>query len=203
MKDSNIYVIIFAAGLGITCALLLTAVAEVTETKREANKEAEKQRNIFTALGVPFDIKASAIELGEIYTDNIEEQKDGELEFFAYSPGGTVKALAFSVEGPGLWGPIKGFLALDPQKKKIKGLTFYVQEETPGLGGEIVTDAFRDGFTGKSIYAADGTPGIVIRTGIDGTVQNEVDGITGATMTCDKVQEMLNKAIEKIAGSNK
>jgi len=106
-------------------------------------------------------------------------------------------------ESKGLWDPIKGFLALDPEKKKITGLTFYEQKETPGLGGEIATEAFRNGFIGKSIYAADGTPGIIIRVGADESVQNEIDGITGATMTCDKVQEMLNKAIETIAGSNK
>jgi len=28
--------------------------------------------------------------------------------------------------------------------------------------------------------------------------RNKVDGISGATMTCDKVQEMLNEAIKSI-----
>ncbi|MHC4602689.1 MAG: FMN-binding protein [Planctomycetota bacterium] len=28
--------------------------------------------------------------------------------------------------------------------------------------------------------------------------QNEIDGITSATMTCDKVQAMLNMAIRKV-----
>jgi Na+-transporting NADH:ubiquinone oxidoreductase subunit NqrC len=30
------------------------------------------------------------------------------------------------------------------------------------------------------------------------SVQNEVDGITGATMTCEKVEGMLNGLIERI-----
>ena len=38
--------------------------------------------------------------------------------------------------------------------------------------------------------------GIIIGSGQDGP--NCVDGISGATMTCDKVQEMLNEAIRSI-----
>ena len=54
-----------------------------------------------------------------------------------------------------------------------------------------------DKFKGKSIIGAGGEPGIHIRR--DGAVgRNEVDGITGATMTCDKVQSMLNEVIGRI-----
>ena len=99
--------------------------------------------------------------------------------------------------GPGLWGPIKGFLALDPKITKIQGITFYEQEETPGLGGEIVKPSFRDKFVGLVIRDEAGNPGIIIKNGGEAAV-NKVDGISGATMTCDKVQEMLNEAIKSI-----
>ena len=101
--------------------------------------------------------------------------------------------------GPGLWGPIKGFLALDPKITKIQGITFYEQEETPGLGGEIVSSSFRNKFIGLLIRDETGKPGIIIKSGGESAV-NKVDGISGATMTCDKVQEMLNEAIKSIAG---
>jgi len=86
VKDSNVYVIGFAAGFGIVCALLLTAVAESTEPRREANKNAEKQLNIFPALGVPFDKKASAEELGVIYTENVKQQVEGDLTLRSIRP---------------------------------------------------------------------------------------------------------------------
>jgi Na+-transporting NADH:ubiquinone oxidoreductase subunit C len=86
--------------------------------------------------------------------------------------------------------------------RTIRGLTFYHHEETPGLGGEISADWFREQFVGKKIVDASGKGGIVIRMGGD-LAGNEVDGITGATMTCDKVQEMLNNVITDIIGEDK
>ena len=81
--------------------------------------------------------------------------------------------------------------------KTIRGITFYEQEETPGLGGEITAAWFREQFVGKSIIGADGKPGIIIRRGGE-PAPNKVDAISGATLTCDKVQAMLCEAIESI-----
>ena len=79
----------------------------------------------------------------------------------------------------------------------IAGITFHKQEETPGLGGEIASQEFRGRFKGKRIVSGEGDPGITIKVGSNQD-DNEVDGITGATMTCDKVQKMLNKVIMEI-----
>ena len=203
MKGS-LYTIMYAALLGIFCASLLTAASSFTKPYYEANKEAEKILNILAALKVPFEAGASAIELSEVYEANVKEETKGDMIFYAYSPADRAdETLAVVVEfaGPGLWGPVKGFLALEPDMKTIRGLTFYQQEETPGLGGEIVTEGFRSQFSGKQIVGEDGTPGIVIK-GTGSTAVNQVDAITGATMTCDKVQEMLNITIEKIIAAN-
>ena len=111
-----------------------------------------------------------------------------------------VKAVAVRFAGPGLWGPIKGFLALEPDYKTIRGLTFYEQEETPGLGGDIVTEGFRSRFEGRQIVNAKDQWGIdIIAGGAEQAEVNEVAGISGATMTCDKVQEMINIIIEALA----
>ncbi len=36
-----------------------------------------------------------------------------------------------------MWGMLAGFIALDRDGNTVRGLTFYEQKETPGLGGEI------------------------------------------------------------------
>jgi Na+-transporting NADH:ubiquinone oxidoreductase subunit C len=202
MKGS-LYTVIYAAVLGTTCAFLLTAVAEVTRERAEANKKAEEYRNIFSALNVPFDAEASSEKLEEVYSQNIVEKEFvGEEKLYVYvSPESKddVIATAVKLHGAGLWGPIKGVMALEPDMKTIRGITFYEQEETPGLGGEIATEPFLSQFKAKSIYDAEGKPGIVIKGGKSPNPINEVDGITGATMTCDKVQELINVSINKIA----
>jgi Na+-transporting NADH:ubiquinone oxidoreductase subunit C len=82
--------------------------------------------------------------------------------------------------------------------RTIRGITFYEQEETPGLGGEIDSESFRKQFEGKKIVDETGRAGIVISGGGQKHAVNEVDAITGATMTCEKVEAILNTVIERI-----
>ena len=199
MKN-NIYTLCFAGILGTVCALLLTAVANFTAPYQEANAEAEKNRNILGVLQVPYPSGASSQELVKIYKDNVREEKSGELEMYRYVPpqdSGKNETVAIGFEGPGLWGPVKGFLALERDMRTIRGITFYEQEETPGLGGEIASDWFREQFVGKSIVDEAGSPGIIISSS-EGEAPNKVDAISGATMTCDKIQTMLNEVIKGI-----
>jgi Na+-transporting NADH:ubiquinone oxidoreductase subunit C len=201
----NIYTICFAIVLGLACATLLTAAAEFTRARQAQNKQAEEIRNILAALKVPFDPQANPAGLIKIFDRDIAEQALGQedpLTLYAYKPLGADEIIAVAVRfiGPGLWGPIKGFLALEPDYKTIRGLTFYEQEETPGLGGEITTEDFRSRFEGRQIINAEGQWGIdIIASGAEGTAVNEVAGISGATMTCDKVEEMINDIIETLA----
>ena len=197
MKGS-VYTLFYAAVLGTVCALVLTFAASFTAPYQEANRKAEEVKNILLALNVSVPEKASSEELVEIYKKNVQEQERGDITTYVYTPpGNNDGAIAMRFAGPGLWGPIKGFLALDPKITKIQGITFYEQEETPGLGGEIVKPSFRDKFVGLVIRDEAGNPGIIIKNGGEAAV-NKVDGISGATMTCDKVQEMLNEAIKSI-----
>ncbi len=198
MKGSA-YTIGFAAVLGSTCALLLTAAASFTKPYRDANKEAEEARNILLALNVPGAEEATSKEVLVLRDEKVQEIPRGDITTYSYSPGGAnakPEAVAIRFAGPGLWAPIKGFLAMDPELTMIKGLSFYEQEETPGLGGEIAQDWFLERFADLAIRDADGKPGIIIGSGED--APNRVDGISGATMTCDKVQAMLNEAIKSI-----
>ncbi len=199
MKDS-LHTLLYAVVLGLICATALTAVDRFTADRKEANAKAEKIRNILGVLGVPFNSDASSEELVKIYNDNVSEKPLGELTTYTYrSSGGKsdVEVVAVPFAGPGLWGPIKGFLALDMDKETIVGITFYQQEETPGLGGEIVSPSFRRQFEGKTIRDIKGNPGILIRRG-GAKYPNGVNAMTGATMTCDKVEAMLNIVINRI-----
>ena len=199
MKNS-IYTLFYAGVLGTVCSLLLTAVASFTAPYQQANAEAEKNQNILGVLQVPYPVKSSSQELVKIFEDNVSLEQKGALTMYRYVPpadSGNEETVAVAFEGPGLWGPVRGFLALDKDMRTIRGITFYEQEETPGLGGEIAAGWFREQFVGKSIVDEAGNPGIIISSS-EGEASNKVDAISGATMTCDKVQAMLNEAIKII-----
>lgn len=196
MKDSNVRTLIYAVVMGVVCASLLTGAGRFTAPYREANEKAEEVSNILGVLGIEVAPNASASDLLALFDSKVQTQ-EGAVTMYQYrGDGGSLQATAVPFHGPGVWGPMEGILSLEPDMKTIRGISFYKQEETPGLGGEIGTPQFQDQFKGKSIEGADGSPGIRVRPGASGP--NEVDAITGATMTCDKVEDMLNGVIAKV-----
>ena len=95
--------------------------------------------------------------------------------------------------GAGLWGPIWGYIAVN-EDKTIRGVYFDHESETPGLGAKIKDEpSFRAEFEGKSvIYSEDAPAFSIFKGGATAGVDNAVDAITGATMTCNG----LNAAIQ-------
>ncbi len=202
MKD-DIRTIIFATVLAIICATALTAANQILGERIETNRKAEKIRNILVVLGIKTSEEAKQASAEEIIA-----QKDGyqyvpkggtcPYDVYKYIDGGEVKSIAIPFEGKGLWATIKGFIALDSEYKTISGVSFYQQEETPGLGAEIVLPDFTDRFVGKFIDSGS-KPGIsIIPPGSSTPGDNEIYGISGATLTCDKVEAMLNVKISEI-----
>lgn len=190
----------FAAALGIVCSALLVGAGLFTGPYQRANEKAEQIRNYMAALQVPVPENAGADELIAVFEKNVSRVERGNLDVFEYRPDKTGKPLAVAVAfaGPGVWGPIEGVLALEPDMTTIRGIRFFKQEETPGLGGDIASDAFLNRFKGRKIVSRDGTPGFQIRKAGSVNDQNTVDSITGATMTSDRVEIMLDSLAKKL-----
>ncbi|MEM9822777.1 MAG: FMN-binding protein, partial [Bacteroidota bacterium] len=95
------------------------------------------------------------------------------------------------------WDDIWGNIALKDDLSTIVGAAFDHKGETPGLGAEIKDNpAFPAKFKQKQIYDASGnyTSVDVVKPGIK-TTSHSVDGISGATVTCVGVAEMLDRGI--------
>jgi Na+-transporting NADH:ubiquinone oxidoreductase subunit C len=186
MKGS-LYSLVFAALLGAVCAGLLTAARELTAARRDANAQVERIRHVLAALGVAYEAEGGPEQLVQTYEKNVRTVKRKKVEFHEYvGSDGTVRAVAVLFAGKGLWGPIKGILALEPDRRTVRRITFYEQEETPGLGGEIGTRSFTKQFDGQNIVSPTGEAGLAVQA------------IAGATMTSQRVQEMLNQVARQI-----
>jgi len=114
--------------------------------------------------------------------------------------GEQVEGYAVEMVGKGLWGPISGFLALEPDAKTVMNVSFDPHGETPGLGAEIAQAPFMRQWRGKKIKGDDGlTPIRVVKGSADlacpGRVQHCVDGVSGATITSRGVDDMVEQAI--------
>jgi len=97
------------------------------------------------------------------------------------------------IYGAGLWGPVWGYLALEPDLSTIVGAYFDHGSETPGLGAKIKDDPdFRAQFSGKKIdFATGGRAFDIIKGGAPKGQLNAVDAITGATMTSNGLRDAI------------
>ena len=193
MKDS-VYTVCYAVVVGTLCATLLTGAAQFTAPYREANRRADEMRNILAVLEIPVDPRASAEELTRLFEERVREEAVGPLGVYrrlSDPAKDEAELVAVEVAGPGLWGPIRGFVSLEPDWNTIRGITFHDHQETPGLGAEISGEAFRRQFEGKRLVDDSGEPGLrIVSAGAEGPF--EVDGLSGATITCDRVEDILH-----------
>ena len=105
------------------------------------------------------------------------------------------------VRGNGLWDAIWGYVALNGDLKSIYGVFFDHKGETPGLGANITEPFFKDDFKGEMLYDASGDFKSVEISKSNGDpnnvdkTDNQVDAISGATITGNGVGTMLKKDI--------
>lgn len=123
------------------------------------------------------------------------------LGVYVRKDGSNDGAYAVPANGMGLWGPISGYLALDPGVTEVTGVTFFAPKETPGLGAEIMADGFKDQFVGKKVVDSTGKPTpIQVVKGSAATLCPDnldhcVDGVSGATITCRGVDAMIAQSL--------
>lgn len=104
-----------------------------------------------------------------------------------------VQEIVLPVYGNGLWSMMYAFVALDVDGRTIKGITYYDQGETPGLGGEIENPNWRAQFIGKRVLDDNGQPALrVIKGAAPQGDLYAVDGLSGATLTANGVQHSFN-----------
>ena len=98
-------------------------------------------------------------------------------------------------------GPNWGYVALKNDGNTIAGATFDHKGETPGLGAEISNADFQEQFDGKEIMNNGEFVSIsVIKPGKTVNPENEVDGISGGTITSVGLNDMLADCFKPYVG---
>jgi Na+-transporting NADH:ubiquinone oxidoreductase subunit C len=109
--------------------------------------------------------------------------------------GDRIATIVLPVYGAGLWSTLHGLLAVAPDGRTTRGLIFYEQRETAGLGSEVASPKWLSLWPGKTLIDAEGRPVIeVVKGSVDPDAANahwRVDGLSGATLTGDGVTDLL------------
>ena len=192
--NSNVYTFVYMTIVVIIVAVLLALANQALKPRQDANILLDKQKQILGALKVDF----SQADPAEVYYTLVQDtlRYENGTEVYVANLNGDIKYI-LPLSGKGLWGGIGGYLALDEDKNTIYGVNFNHESETPGLGAKIVDMPFRAQFEGKHIRNAEGqvVSVAVLKAGTRAEGQEQVDAISGATITSTGVSTMLNEEL--------
>jgi Na+-transporting NADH:ubiquinone oxidoreductase subunit C len=153
------------------------------------NEALRLRRAILYAAGVV--VPESGQETDRIYAERVEESKDGDGNIKYYRVKGEsskdVKNIVIVTRGAGLWGEITAAIGYDVSGKTISGIEIIDQNETPGLGGRIGEDWFKQQFRGKHYPISLVGEGAAVGP-------NEIQAITGASYSSKAIQDIVNRA---------
>jgi Na+-transporting NADH:ubiquinone oxidoreductase subunit C len=183
MKD-KILMIVFVLVLGSILTAALVAVNYLTTPLIEKNEEIAAKTSILKALNIPF----APENVEETFSNNVEQRQQNGTTYYVTKE----QTIAFPYSGSGLWGPIEGIIAIQPDFERLKGITISRQEETPGLGSRITEAEYLAQFEGKRFSG-----GLKLVQPGRSSADNEIDSITGATMTTEAFVKILNEDIQE------
>lgn len=129
------------------------------------------------------------VEQPPVGTDTITAEK----VYLGYDAAGEPKGFAILGAEPGFQDVIQLIFGYDPETGQVLGMEVLESKETPGLGDAIMKDqAFIAEFDGVA------TPlvGVKDPTG----AENEVDMITGATISSTAIIDIINHRLEDLDG---
>ena len=226
--NSNRYIFMYSTILVIVVAALLSVAAIFLAPYQKNNKDNEKKINILSAAGISnvnadnvkqlfekhctlmllLDDEGNVIdESGKTFdTDlkqelyNKEQGNPYRLPLFLINTDSNL-AYVIPLQGNGLWGAIWGYIAIAADGNTVLGANFDHASETPGLGGEITTEAFQKQFVGKTIMQGGKFVSIKVQKGgimslPEADRDHAVDAITGGSITSKGVDEMIQNVLQ-------
>lgn len=133
------------------------------------------------SISIPSDLDIAGIKRrAQVAPVYIVRGDDGEIE-----------SIVLPIYGKGLWSTLYGFLALKSDAQTVTGITFYEHAETPGLGGEVDNPKWKAEWPGKTALDNQGIPVLTVTKPGAADQPNEVDGLSGATITSVGVQNTV------------
>lgn len=190
MKNSFFYPIIFMTAVTAIFIAVLAGLNFVTADTISYNQESQLQQKILYIFDIlPEGGTEKNIE--RVFNEHVIQKQWGELKGYALTRGSQETAYAVPINGPGLWGSIIGYIGLNKDYSEIIGIEFVTQSETPGLGGRISEDSYKEQFRGIDISGK--TNNFIISSP---EPNSNVDAIAGATQTSTAVVKLINEDIK-------
>ena len=197
-NDTIWYPTVFMVILALVMTLILAFMEYGTKDRIEMLQSADFNKKLLYAMNIPFEEE----NVDSIVAEHIEARPidfmDASERFFqdryyVYREDSEVIAVAFPVKGKTLWGTVDAIVAMDKDLERMVGIDFVAHSETPGLGGRIDEQWYKEQFrdivlgSGDKIYFA-----------YPPSVSANVEAISGATLTSVSIRDLLNDNVALI-----
>jgi electron transport complex protein RnfG len=181
---------------GALAGVLIVTAHQMTEPRIEAYKAMKLREAVSEVLGAP-DHWDTLYVIDDRLTTSVPagvDERDLEKIFLGYRQDGTRIGFAISGSEPGFQDVVELIFGYDPETKRVLGMKVLTSKETPGLGDKIVSDeSFGKEFQGPR------APLVGVKSGRATGADNEVDMITGATISSRTVIGIINHRLERVA----
>jgi H+/Na+-translocating ferredoxin:NAD+ oxidoreductase subunit G len=169
--------------IGIISGALLSEINSWAAPKIEANRKAETERAIFV-------VQSNATKYNKI------EDVDFEL-YEVFDDNDSSLGYALPYEGNGFQGKIRLIVGINKDLTNLLGLEVLEQVETPGLGTKVTELPFTNQFEELLV-----NPEILSVKGIEPQKPNEIQAITGATISSKAIVRIINDGIKRLRLEN-
>ena len=191
-----------------TMSQILTAAGFATKAELQAAGNTAVLERFAQELDRSFTVGTDGQKVADLEADKVYSPKELKAQNYKIKDGSAAQLPVFifkngitvvPVYGAGLWGPVWGYIAFEPGSNVMKGAYFDHESETAGLGAKIKDDpSFQAEFSGESADFNSANVFDIVKGGApknpDGTsvADNQIDAITGATMTSNGLDAAID-----------
>lgn len=185
---SPLRLVLTLAIAGLISGIAIIGIYETTLPTITANKARELREAVFKVLPGVSLMQALVYRDGELVAVASPE-KDEPVVYGGYDKHKDFLGYAMPGAGPGFQDTIALLYGYKPGEKLVVGMEILESRETPGLGDKIYKDAE---FVG-AFSALSAVPEIVAVKKGTKSQPNEIDAITGATISSKAVVRIINE----------
>jgi len=185
---SSMRLVLTLAIAGLVSGVAIIGIYEATLPTITANKARELREAVFKVLPGVSQMQPLVFRDGELVVELAPEADESAI-YGGYDSDGQFVGYAIPGAGPGFQDTIGLLYGFDPLQRKVRGMEILESRETPGLGDKIYKDMdFVGDFKALSV-----DPTIVAVKKGSKSRPNEVDAITGATISSKAVVLIINE----------
>lgn len=183
MKKMSVKPILFMIAITVVFTGVLATINEITAEQVALNERAAEQRSFLNVVDLDYE-NLTAEEVNNLYEETFTEITAGGHDLFEVHIEGELEGYVYPMVDSAVWGELRGIMGIDRDFEFLLGVEFLSHNETPGLGGRIEEDEFKEQFREYNISDVEDDNFI--------DYEGEIDAISGATGTSNAVRNIMN-----------